>query len=251
MGVLYVKDVSAAYRKNTVLKNVSFDVKEGSLTGIVGPNGAGKSTLIKTLLNLHPLLAGEVAFFGSSFRNEKTRIGYVPQRGSVDWDFPTNALDVVLMGLYGRIGWLKWPMKRHKEKALEALKKVGMQDYAKRQISQLSGGQQQRVFLARALIQEADLYFMDEPLAGVDAQTERAIMDILKQLREAGKTVLVVHHDLQTVADYFDHVLFLNKSVIAHGTTESTFTPENIAKAYGGAVQFMKEEAMHVHSNVH
>lgn len=177
-------------------------------------------------------------------KRQKSRVGYVPQRGSVDWDFPTNALDVVLMGLYRRIGWLKWPKKKHKEKAMDALRKVGMEGYAKRQISQLSGGQQQRVFLARALVQDADLYFMDEPFAGVDAATERAIMTILKQLRADGKTVLVVHHDLQTVKDYFDHVLFLNKTIIAHGKTEEIFTAGNITKAYGGAVHIIKEEAL-------
>ncbi|MBG9785237.1 metal ABC transporter ATP-binding protein [Shouchella lehensis] len=244
MSVLHVENISAAYRRNTVLKNVSFTVEKGSLTGIVGPNGAGKSTLIKTLLNLHPPLSGQVYFFDSSLKRQKSRVGYVPQRGSVDWDFPTNALDVVLMGLYRRIGWLKWPKKKHKEKAMDALRKVGMEDYAKRQISQLSGGQQQRVFLARALVQDADLYFMDEPFAGVDAATERAIMTILKQLRADGKTVLVVHHDLQTVKDYFDHVLFLNKTIIAHGKTEEIFTASNITKAYGGAVHIIKEEAL-------
>ena len=241
MNVLEVKKLSAAYRKNTVLNDVSFSVKQGSLTGIVGPNGAGKSTLIKVLLDLHPKLSGNVSFFDATLKKMKTRIGYVPQRGSVDWDFPTDALDVVMMGMYGQIGWLKWPKKRHKEKALNALRKVGMADYAHRQISELSGGQQQRVFLARALIQEADLYFMDEPLAGVDAATERAIMTILRELKNEGKTVLVVHHDLQTVEDYFDQVLFLNRSVVAHGEVHNTFTTENIEKAYGGTVRWLKE----------
>lgn len=248
--VLEVNNVSAAYRKNKVLENVSFAVEPGTLTGIVGPNGAGKSTLIKTLLQLHPSLSGDVAFFGNTLKSEKTRVGYVPQRGSVDWDFPTNALDVVMMGLYQKIGWFKWPMNRHKEKAFETLEKVGMADYATRQISQLSGGQQQRVFLARALIQEADLYFMDEPFAGVDAATEKAIMTILKELKNTGKTVLVVHHDLQTVADYFDQVLLLNRSVIAHGPTTTTFTADTIANAYGGAVRWMKEGVQHGHSSV-
>lgn len=241
MDVLYVESLSSAYRKNTVLKDVTFSVQQGSLTGIVGPNGAGKSTLIKTLLELHPRLTGSVSFFGSSLKKEKARVGYVPQRGSVDWDFPTNALDVVMMGLYGQIGWFKIPSKADKQKALDALHKVGMEEYAERQISQLSGGQQQRVFLARALIQDADLYFMDEPLAGVDAATERAIMSILKALKNEGKTVMVVHHDLQTVEDYFDHVLFLNQTVVAHGETTSTFSMENISNAYGGAVRWMKE----------
>ena len=241
MNILEVDKLSAAYRKNTVLTDVSFSVNQGALTGIVGPNGAGKSTLIKVLLDLHPKLSGNVSFFDSSLKKVKTRIGYVPQRGSVDWDFPTNALDVVMMGMYGQIGWLKWPQKKHKEKAFRALRKVGMADYAQRQISELSGGQQQRVFLARALIQEADLYFMDEPLAGVDAATERAIMAILRELKNEGKTVLVVHHDLQTVEDYFDQVLFLNRSVVAHGEVLSTFTTENIEKTYGGTVRWLKE----------
>lgn len=241
MAVLEVSQLYAAYRKNRVLNNVSFKVGKGTLTGIVGPNGAGKSTLLKTLLEIHPKLSGEVLFFGSPLKKVKRRIGYVPQRGSVDWDFPTNALDVVMMGRYGHIGWLKRPKKLDKDKAYEALEKVGMTDYAQRQISQLSGGQQQRVFLARALIQDADLYFMDEPLAGVDAATERAIMGILKELKNAGKTVMVVHHDLQTVEDYFDHVLLLNGTVVAHGPTEYTFTPDNISETYGGAIRWLKE----------
>lgn len=241
MNVLEVENVSAAYRKNVVLNDVSFAIKKGSLTGIVGPNGAGKSTLIKVLLDLHPKLTGKVSFFNSPLKNVKMRIGYVPQRGSVDWDFPTNALDVVLMGMYGHIGWLKWPKKKHKEKALQSLEKVGMVNFSDRQISELSGGQQQRVFLARSLIQEADLYFMDEPFAGVDATTEKAIINILKELKNNGKTVLVVHHDLQTVEDYFDQVLFINRTIVAQGETKKIFTTENISKTYGGNVRWLKE----------
>jgi len=241
MAILQVNDLQAAYRKNRVLDHVSFEVKQGTLTGIVGPNGAGKSTLLKVMLELHPRLAGHVQFFGTQLSKVKTRIGYVPQRGSVDWDFPTNALDVVMMGLYGRIGWLKLPKRCHKDQALAALDQMGMADYANRQISQLSGGQQQRVFLARALVQNADLYFMDEPLAGVDAATETAIMATLKELKGAGKTVMVVHHDLQTVEEYFDHVLLLNRTVVAHGSTESTFTKDNVYRAYGGTLRFLKE----------
>ncbi|MEK3907197.1 metal ABC transporter ATP-binding protein [Oceanobacillus sp. FSL W7-1309] len=247
--ILQVENLSASYRKNTVLHDINFEVNGGSLTGIVGPNGAGKSTLLKTILNLHPSLTGSVKFFGLPFIKAKKRIGYVPQRGSVDWDFPTDALDVVTMGLYGKIGWLRRPSRLHKERAYEALDKMGMADYANRQISQLSGGQQQRVFLARALVQDADFYFMDEPLAGVDAATERAIMTILKELKAIGKTVMVVHHDLQTVEDYFDHVLLLNRTVIKHGKTEQIFTRENIANTYGGNMRWMGEEQRHaVHS---
>ena len=241
MTVLQVEELNASYRKQQVLNHVSFEVHSGSLTSIVGPNGAGKSTLLKVMLELHPKLSGHVSFFGSTLNKMKTRIGYVPQRGSVDWDFPTHALDVVMMGLYGQIGWLKRPKRHHKEMAMESLDAMGMADYADRQISQLSGGQQQRVFLARALVQNADLYFMDEPLAGVDAATERAIMDTLKKLKMAGKTVMVVHHDLQTVEDYFDHVLLLNRTVIAHGRTEDVFTKDNVARTYGGALRWMKE----------
>lgn len=241
MSVLQVQDLNASYRKNKVLHHVSFEVEKGSLTSIVGPNGAGKSTLLKVMLELHPKLSGNVSFFGSSLSKTKTRVGYVPQRGSVDWDFPTDALDVVMMGLYGRVGWLKRPNKSHKEKAMASLDQMGMADFADRQISQLSGGQQQRVFLARALVQDADLYFMDEPLAGVDAATERAIMTTLKDLKMAGKTVMVVHHDLQTVEDYFDHVLLLNRTVIAHGKTEDVFTKEHVYRAYGGSLRWMKE----------
>lgn len=243
---LEVEDLSASYRKNTVLHDVNVNIKTGSLVGIIGPNGAGKSTFIKTVLNLHPALTGNVRFFGQPLNAVKKRIGYVPQRGSVDWDFPTDALDVVTMGLYGKLGLFRRPGRKEREKALEALRKVGMEDYAKRQISQLSGGQQQRVFLARALVQEADLYFMDEPLAGVDAATEKAIMTILDELKRAGKTVLVVHHDLQTVVDYFDHVMFLNKTVLAYGRTKDTFTEQNIVKTYGGKIFFTKGEHAHV-----
>ncbi len=241
MNALEVEQLSAAYRKTTVLHDVSFKVPSGSLTGIVGPNGAGKSTLIKALLEMHPRLSGKIAFFESTFKKKKSKVGYVPQRGSVDWDFPTDALDVVMMGMYGQIGWFKRPKRSHREKALKALDQVGMSAFADRQINELSGGQQQRVFLARALIQDADLYFMDEPLAGVDAATERAIMTILRQLKNEGKTVLVVHHDLQTVEDYFDSVLFLNRTVIAHGETASTFTVSNIETTYGGTVRWLKE----------
>lgn len=247
--VLKVENLMASYQKNTVLHDIEFEVKGGSLTAIVGPNGAGKSTLLKTMLHLHPALKGKINFFGLPLKKAKKRIGYVPQRGSVDWDFPTNTLDVVTMGLYGQIGWLKLPKRFHKEKAYRALERMGMADYADRQISQLSGGQQQRVFLARALVQEADLYFMDEPLAGVDAATERAIMAALKELKEAGKTVMVVHHDLQTVADYFDHVLLLNRTVVQHGKTSAVFTKENIMKTYGGSLNWLKEERVHVVSS--
>jgi manganese/zinc/iron transport system ATP- binding protein len=240
--VLQVNNLTASYRKNRVLNNVGFEVQPGTLTAIVGPNGAGKSTLLKVILSLHPRIEGTVSFFGTTYEKAKSRIGYVPQRGTVDWDFPTNALDVVMMGLYREIGWLKWPSRLHREKAMAALEQMGMADYAKRQISQLSGGQQQRVFLARALVQDAELYLLDEPLAGVDALTEGAIMRTLKTLKDRGRTVMVVHHDLQTVEDYFDHVLFLNRTVIAHGETAHVFTKENIFRTYDGALRWIGEK---------
>ncbi|MGD2353281.1 manganese ABC transporter ATP-binding protein MntB [Bacillus subtilis] len=237
-------NVTVAYHKKPVLQDISLQVPEGKLIGIIGPNGAGKSTLIKTILGLVPRASGDISIYGKDYKDQRTRIGYVPQRGSVDWDFPTSALDVVLMGRYGRIGLLKRPKKADVEMAKAALAKVGMLDYAKRQISQLSGGQQQRVFLARALCQNADIYFMDEPFAGVDAATERAIMTLLAELKEKGKTVLVVHHDLQTAEDYFDWILLLHLRKIAFGPAENIFTIENLQKTYGGRLTFLKDKVL-------
>ncbi|QYX42539.1 manganese ABC transporter ATP-binding protein MntB [Bacillus inaquosorum] len=237
-------NVTVAYHKKPVLQEISLQVPEGKLIGIIGPNGAGKSTLIKTILGLVPRASGDISIYGKDYKDQRTRIGYVPQRGSVDWDFPTSALDVVLMGRYGRIGLLKRPKKADVEMAKAALEKVGMLDYAKRQISQLSGGQQQRVFLARALCQDADIYFMDEPFAGVDAATERAIMTLLAELKQKGKTVLVVHHDLQTAEDYFDWILLLHLRKIAFGPAENVFTIENLQKTYGGKLTFLKDKVL-------
>lgn len=231
---LAVSGITVAYQRKAVVEDVSFTLPEGKLVALIGPNGAGKSTLLKAVLGLVPSIAGEVSIYGDSYKKMRDRVGYVPQRESVDWDFPTDALDVVMMGRYGRLGWIKRPGRREKELAMTTLDKVGMAEFARRQISQLSGGQQQRVFLARALAQEADLYFMDEPFAGVDAATEKAIIALLGELKRAGKTVLVVHHDLSTVEEYFDHVLLLNKKLIAEGPVETTFTPERLHETYGG-----------------
>jgi manganese/zinc/iron transport system ATP- binding protein len=206
---------------------------------IVGPNGAGKTTLIKAILGLIKPAAGQVLIYGKPYVEQRRLVGYVPQRGSVDWDFPTSVLDVVTMGMYSSLGWFKRPGKAERQSALEALAKVGMADYAGRQISQLSGGQQQRVFLARALVQDAQIYFMDEPFQGVDATTERAIIALLRELRKAGKTVVVVHHDLQTVPEYFDWALLLNVRRIASGPVEEIFTEENLRIAYGGRIAFL------------
>src|SRR5215204_1135084 len=193
---LSIHDMTVAYHRKPVLWDVDYDAPEGKLVGIVGPNGAGKSTLIKAALDLVPKASGRVLIYGKPYRKQRHLVGYVPQRESVDWDFPVSALDVVAMGLYGKIGWFLPVKKSHREKAMEALDRVGIADLATRQISQLSGGQQQRVFLARALVQLANLYFMDEPFAAVDAATEKAIVRILQDLRGSGKTALVVHHDL-------------------------------------------------------
>ncbi|MBW7905242.1 MAG: ABC transporter ATP-binding protein [Phycisphaerae bacterium] len=235
--------MTVAYQQRPVLWDVDYDAPEGSLVGIVGPNGAGKSTLLKAVLDLVPKASGRVMFYGQPYRRQRALVGYVPQRESIDWDFPVSALDVVLMGRYGRIGWFRPVTRAHRLAALDALARVGLADLARRQISQLSGGQQQRVFLARALAQEARVYLMDEPLASVDATTERTIIAILRELRDEGRTVLVVHHDLQTVPEYFDHVLLLNTRVVAHGPTARTFTAENLRKTYGGRLTLLEEAA--------
>jgi manganese/zinc/iron transport system ATP- binding protein len=230
-----VEDLTVAYDVKPVLWDIDLKIPKGKLMAIVGPNGAGKSTLIKAMLGLLTPVSGAVYFCSNGktdTRALKNRIGYVPQSGSVDWDFPATVQDVVLMGCYGKLGWIKRPRKADVELALQTLKKVGMAEYASRQISQLSGGQQQRVFLARALVQQADIYFMDEPFKGVDAQTEKAIVRLLKELKEQEKTVVVVHHDLQTVAEYFDWVTLINLQVIASGPVNEVFHEENLKKVY-------------------
>jgi manganese/zinc/iron transport system ATP- binding protein len=243
---LSIYDLTVAYHRKPVIWDVAFDLPAGSLVGIVGPNGAGKSTLLKAVMDLVPRASGRVEVFGASYRQNRHRVGYVPQRESVDWDFPVDALDVVAMGLYSRIGWL-WPVRaKHRRMAMAALEKVGIADLAQRQISQLSGGQQQRTFLARALVQDADLYLMDEPFAAVDASTEKAIVEILRELKAQGKTAVVIHHDLQTVSEYFDYVVLLNMRVVAHGPVSEIFTSENLQKTYGGRLTLLDEvtEAM-------
>src|SRR5687767_15636998 len=235
-----VTDLTIAYRDRPVLWDVDMDVPAGILMAIIGPNGAGKTTMIKSILGLVKPAAGQVLVYGKSYAEQRHLVGYVPQRGSVDWDFPTSVLDVVMMGRYGALGWLKRPGASERAAAFDALDKVGMKSFAERQISQLSGGQQQRVFLARALAQDAQLYFMDEPFQGVDATTERAIVTLLQELRSAGKTVVVVHHDLQTVPEYFDWVTLLNVRRIASGPVEQVFTEQNLRLAYGGCIAFLE-----------
>lgn len=238
---LRVQDLTVAWHRRPVIWDVEFDVAPGRLVGIVGPNGAGKSTLLKAVMDLVPKASGRVEIFGRSWRESRHRVGYVPQRESVDWDFPVSVLDVVTMGLYGRIGWFGRVRRRHREAARRALEQVGIGELADRQISQLSGGQQQRTFLARALVQEADLYLMDEPFAAVDAATEQAIVEILRSMRAAGRTAVVIHHDLHTVPDYFDSVVLLNMRVVAEGPTQQVFTRENLERTYGGRLTLLEE----------
>ena len=233
-------DLTVAYHETPVLWDIDLDVPQGVLLAIVGPNGAGKTTLIKAILGLVRTASGKVLIHNKPYEVQRKIVGYVPQRGTVDWDFPTNVLDVVMMGRYGSLGWIRRPRKTDRELAMNALEKVGMEKYRNRQISQLSGGQQQRVFLARALVQDSNVYLMDEPFQGVDATTERAIVALLQELRENGKTVVVVHHDLQTVTDYFDWVTLLNIRRIASGPVQDTFTSENLRETYGGRIAFMK-----------
>jgi manganese/zinc/iron transport system ATP- binding protein len=241
---LEVHDLTVAYTKRPVLYGIDLEIPKGSIVGVVGPNGAGKSTLIRAIMGLLPVSSGWIKVFGKPFKQAVTRVGYVPQRESVDWDFPVNALDVVLMGRYGRLGPFKRPSKADKEIAMNCLEKVKMDSYAKRQISNLSGGQQQRVFLARALAQESDLYLMDEPFVGVDATTESAIIEILRELQAQGKTLIVVHHDLTTAPEYFDRILLLNMRVVAYGKTGDVFTFENLQNAYGGRLSILSEVAL-------
>lgn len=240
---LKVEQLSVNYDKTSVLWDVHFSIPEGKFVGVIGPNGAGKSTLLKALLGMVKPLSGKVDFFGQSLKKMQHRVAYVPQRNSVDWDFPITAFEVVLMGRYGKLGCLKWPKAADKEAAEHVLDLVGMLPYAKRQISQLSGGQQQRLFIARALLQEADLYLMDEPFAGVDMATEKAIIALLDKLKASGKTLLVVHHDLTTVDAYFDWVIMLNTCLIASGPVGEVYTQEMILKTYGRTASLLEEAA--------
>ena len=248
-----VEDLTVAYDAKPVLWDIDLKIPKGQLMAVVGPNGAGKTTLIKAMLGLLTPVTGAVRFINGKsqdVRSFKKHIGYVPQSGSVDWDFPATVQDVVLMGCYGKLGWIKRPRKKDMELTRLMLKKVGMEEYASRQISQLSGGQQQRVFLARALAQEAEVYFMDEPFKGVDAQTEKAIVVLLKEMKAQGKTVIVVHHDLQTVPEYFDWVTLINLCVIASGPVKEVFHEENLKKTYRSTGMLLRKEAPYESDNL-
>jgi manganese/zinc/iron transport system ATP- binding protein len=230
---LSVRGMTVAYDRRPAVEDATLTVAAGRLVAVVGPNGAGKSTLIKGALGLVPRSSGKVEMFGRPIDEVRDRVAYVPQRAAVDWDFPASALDVVTMGLYGRIGWLRPIRRRHKEAALAALDQVGLSAYAARPIGALSGGQQQRVFFARALVQNADLMFLDEPFAGVDATTESIIFERLKALRDSGRSVVVVHHDLDTVSEHFDEAVIVNRRIVASGPVNTVLTPHNLAQAYG------------------
>ena len=245
-----ISDLTVAYERKPVLWEINLSVARGVLGGIVGPNGAGKSTLIKAILELVPRVSGSIQVLGEPIGPQRHRIAYVPQRESVDWDFPSTVLDVVLMGMYREIGWFRRTRREHRQRAIEALERVGIADLKDRQISQLSGGQQQRTFLARALVQSSEIMLLDEPFAAVDAATEQSIIQVLGQQRDLGKTILVVHHDLHTVPQYFDHVLLINVHAVAWGPIEQVFTEENLKRTYGGRLTILEEVAEAMRRNV-
>jgi manganese/zinc/iron transport system ATP- binding protein len=234
-------DVTVAYGRRPVLWNVDFTVAAPGLFGIIGPNGAGKSTLLKAALGLVPLAGGSVLFFGQPLDAVRRRVGYVPQRETVDWDFPVSAMDVVLMGTYARLGWLRRPGPAERRLAHDCLDRVGLGDLAGRQIGRLSGGQQQRVFLARALAQQADIYLLDEPMSGVDARSQQQIFSVLAGLRDEGKLVIVVHHDLRTAREWFDAVALIDMRLVAAGPTAAVLTPENFRRTYAGQADVFDE----------
>ena len=236
-----VTDLTVAYGDKTALWDIDIEIPKGAMVAVVGPNGAGKTTLIKSIQGLVPRVAGVVSIHGRPYEKQRKEVSYVPQRGSVDWDFPTSVVDTVKMGSYGDLGWIRRPGRKEHEKALSALEKVDMLQFAQRQISQLSGGQQQRVFLARALVQSASVYLLDEPFQGVDATTEKAIVRILKELVTGGKTVLAVHHDLNTVSEYYERIAILNVGLVASGKVDEVFNSENLMRAYGGKASFFPE----------
>ena len=239
--LLEFHDLTVAYAGRPVLWNVDLAIDEPCLFGVIGPNGAGKSTLLKAALGLVPVVAGEVRFFGRPLEEVRGRVGYVPQRETVDWDFPVSAMDVVLMGTYGRLGWLRRPGRKDRELARECLARVGLADLASRQIGRLSGGQQQRVFLARALAQRAEIYLLDEPMAGVDSRSQEQIFAVLAALKAAGSLVVVVHHDLRTAAEWFDRVALVDRRLVAVGPTAGVLTPENLQRTYAGQIEVLEE----------
>lgn len=240
-SAISIIDLHVSYNGNEAMKGVNLSVDSGNLVGVIGPNGAGKSTFLKALLQLIPTDKGEIKVLGKSIKEVRKEIAYVPQRNDIDWDFPITVLEVVLLGTYPHLKLFNRPSKKDTEWALHCLERVGMLEFSKRQIGELSGGQQQRVFLARALAQKAELFFLDEPFVGVDISSEETIVKILKELCHDGKTVIVVHHDLSKANDYFNQLILLNKELIAFGTVDEIFKPEIIRKAYQGKFAFMNE----------
>jgi len=236
---IVVSNLHVSYFGKEVLHDIEFTISKGKSVGIIGPNGAGKSTLLKVLLNLISKDKGEITILGTTLKEVRKRIAYVPQRSTIDWDFPITVKDTVLIGTYPTVGLLKRPGRKERELAMKCLEKVDMIEFQDRQIGELSGGQQQRVFLARALAQQADLFLLDEPFVGIDATSEEMIVKILKELRDEGKTIIVVHHDLNKAEKYFDELLLLNKELIAKGSVKEVFTPKMISKAYGGQLSFL------------
>lgn len=237
--IIEVKGLSVSYDRKMVLSNVYLEVEKGKIHGVIGPNGAGKSTLFKAILGLIDINVGTISVKGGSIKSHRKEVVYVPQKSEIDWQFPATVFDVVLMGRYPHKGIFQRINRQDKEKALQALKQMDIEYLKDRQIGALSGGQQQRVFLARALCQEADVFLLDEPFVGIDITTEEKIISILKDLAQQGKTLMVIHHDLSTVRDYFDKIVMINQRLIAYGDVETTFTDENVAKAYGGQLTIL------------
>jgi manganese/zinc/iron transport system ATP- binding protein len=234
MSAIVVEDLNVHYERDTVLWDISLNIPKGSLVGIIGPNGAGKSTLLKAILRIIPAFSGKVELLGlPSFQEARKKTAYVPQRNTVDWDFPMTAFELVLMGRFGHLGLFQRPKKADREAAFSALQRVGMQEFGCRQIGQLSGGQQQRLFIARALVQNADLFLLDEPFVGVDMATEKAMIALLKTQCEMGKTVCIIHHDLSTVEEYFDRLVLLNTRLVAEGPVKEVYTKENLMRTVG------------------
>jgi len=241
MTVITVKNLTISYNKKPAIKGINLEVDEGSIIGILGPNGAGKSTLIKGILGLLPSETGEIRIFDKPVKESLKRIAYIPQKEQFDWDFPINVSEVVMMGRYPYISLFGRPDENDHLIVKEVLEKVEMSDNQFTQIRNLSGGQQQRIFLARALAQESDIYLLDEPFVGVDAKTEKAIFELIKELKEKNKTILIVHHDLSKVKEYFDKVILINQTLVAFGDTDKAFTSELINKAYGGRLTILQK----------
>lgn len=233
MNAIEIKHLNVSYYDHLVLNDINLNIPKGVMCAISGPNGAGKTTLVKSILNFIPHLTGSIKISGKDLKKEIDNISYVPQKESVNWQFPTTVSDVVLMGTYRELGWFKRPGKTQKDKANQAMKQLGILDLANKEIASLSGGQQQRVFLARMLCQDADIIFLDEPLVGIDKKSEQIIMNILNQLKEEGKTIIVVHHDLSTIEKYFDYLVLVNHKIVTSGYVKDIFTPDNINQAYG------------------